>query len=171
MNILRILEAIEFASKRHEGQLRQGVEAQMTHVFRVTRAVAEYLTTHGLENSCGASTFVISAILHDMLEDTPTTDAELAERFGSEVAQIVRSLSHESEEESDEVYLQRVADGGMVAIIVKRCDRLDNLRTLVNTSPKFRERKLSEIRAALPIWQEVDQEGAVEIEKEVSRYE
>ena len=167
----KVIEAIEFASKRHEGQMRPGGEPQLAHVMRVAKAVAEYLTTHGLENSCGASTFVISAILHDMLEDTPTTDAELAEKFGKEVAKIVRALSHESEEEPDEVYLRRVALGGTVAIIVKRCDRLDNLQSLAIMPAEFRERKLSEVRAALPIWKKIDSEGAMEIEKEVLKYE
>lgn len=168
---MKILEAIEFASKRHQGQMRQGVESQMSHVLRVAKAVAEYLSASGLENTCGAGVFIISAILHDVLEDTPTTDSELAEKFGHEIAKIVRALSHESEEEPDEVYLRRVAGGGMVAIIVKRFDRLDNLRSLTTMPTKFRERKLAEVRAALPVWREIDPEGAVEIEQGVKSYE
>lgn len=169
--MLKIIEAIEFASKRHEGQLRQGVESQMAHVFRVAKAVAGYLETHDMMNTCGVGTFLVSAILHDVLEDTPTTDSELAEKFGGEIAKIVRALSHESEEESDEVYLRRVAEGGMVAIVVKRFDRLDNLRSLTNMSAEFRERKLAEVRAALPIWQGIDPEGAAEIQNLLTEVE
>src|SRR3989338_4350853 len=165
-----ILEAIEFAYKKHEGQVRPGGESQFAHVVRMTKLVAEYLAVHDLENSCGANTFIISAILHYVLEDTSATKQEIAEKFGSEVANIVQALSHENEEEPDEVYLHQVASGGTVAIIVKRCDRLDNMRTLTNTSPEFRARKCEEVRAALPIWKEIDPEGAIEIEKEVNKY-
>lgn len=169
--IKRLIEAIQFASDRHAGQVRPSGESQMTHVLRVVKLVAEYLEMHDMMNTCGAGTFMVSAILHDVLEDTSTTNQEIAEKFGNEVAKIVKALSHESEEEPDEVYLHRVADGGTVAIIVKRCDRLDNLQTLVNTPPEFRARKCGEVRMALPIWQEIDPEGAVEIEKEVRKYE
>src|SRR3989344_9059105 len=166
----KVLEAIEFAYRKHEGQVRPGGESQFTHVLRVMRLVAEYLEMHDLEKSCGANTFMISAILHDVLEDTTTTDQEIAERFGNEVACVVRVLSHDYEEEPDEEYLRRIVVGGTVAIIVKRCDRLDNLRTLLNTSPEFRARKCGEVRATLPIWKEIDPEGAIEIEKEVNKY-
>ena len=167
----KVLEAIEFAYKKHAGQVRPGGESQFAHILRVTKLVAEYLETHDMMNTCGAGTFLVSAILHDVLEDTATTDQEIAGLFGNEVACVVRVLSHDHEEEPDEEYLRRIVVGGMVAIIVKRCDRLDNLRTLTNTSPEFRARKCEEVRAALPIWQEIDPEGAVEIEKEVSKYE
>ncbi len=166
-----VLEAIEFAYKKHDGQVRPGGEPQFAHVLRIAKLVEEYLESHELTNTCGAVVFRMSAILHDVLEDTATTKGELVEKFGKEVAEIVRALSHESEEESDEVYLRRVAAGGMVAIIVKRCDRLDNLQTLVNTSPEFRARKCAEVRSALSIWQEIDPDGAIEIEKEVLKYE
>ena len=163
----KIIEAIEFASARHAGQVRPGGESQMTHVLRVAKAVAGYLEKNSLANTCGASTFVISAILHDVLEDTPTTGSELAEKFGNGIAKIIRALSHESEEEPDEVYLRRVAEAGMVAIVVKRFDRLDNLRSRGNTPAEFRAKKIAEVSAALPIWEEIDPEGALEIKKEL----
>jgi len=167
----KVLEAIEFAYNKHAGQVRPGGESQFAHILRVVKLVAEYLILHDMMNTCGAGTFLVSAILHDVLEDTSTAKQEIAEKFGNEVAKIVRALSHESEDEPDDVYLHRVANGGTVAIIVKRYDRLDNLQTLTNTSPEFRARKCEEVRAALPIWQEIDPEGAIEIEKEVSKYE
>jgi len=163
----KVLEAIEFAYNKHAGQVRPGGESQFAHILRVVKLVAEYLMLHDMMNTCGAGTFMVSAILHDVLEDTSTTKQEIAEKFGNEVAKIVQALSHESEEEPDEAYLRRVTNGGMVAIIVKRCDRLDNLRTLTNTPPEFRAKKCEEVRAALPIWEEIDPEGALEIRKEL----
>jgi len=80
------------------------------------------------------------------------------------VARIVRAVSHEEEEEPDSVYLRRVAAGGPLAVVVKRSDRLDNLNTLRYAPIGFRERKLAEVRAALPLWQEIDPAGAPMIE-------
>ena len=56
----KVLEAIEFAYRKHEGQVRPGGESQFTHVLRVMRLVAEYLEMHDLEKSCGANTFMRS---------------------------------------------------------------------------------------------------------------
>jgi (p)ppGpp synthase/HD superfamily hydrolase len=111
---------------------------------------------------------VLAGVLHDILEDTPTTDEELRREFGIEVARIVRALSHKEEEEADEVYLSRVANGGRLAVLVKRFDRLDNIRSLAKAPANFRARKLAEIRSALPLWYLIDPEGAREIEKEIS---
>lgn len=171
MNVLKILEAIEFVSNRHAGQVRPGGESQLAHVLRVAKAVVGYAEERHPGEADQADTLVMSAILHDVLEDTSATDSELAERFGGEVARTVRALSHVCEDEPDEDYLARVAWGGTVAIVVKRFDRLDNFRGLANMSADFRERKLKEIRAALPVWREIDREGAMEIEKEVNKYE
>ena len=79
-------------------------------------------------------------------------------------ARIVRAVSHEEEEEPDSVYLRRVAAGGPLAVVFKRSDRLDNLNTLRHAPIRFRERKLAEVRAALPLWQEIDPAGAPMIE-------
>lgn len=166
---MKIIEAIEFASNRHSGQVRPGGESQMAHILRVAREVAGYAEARHLTDTDYADILVVSAILHDVLEDTATTDSELAEKFGGEVARTVRALSHVCEEESDEVYLARVAWSGTVAIVVKRFDRLDNLRGLANMPAEFRECKLAEVRAALPIWREIDPEGAVEIKREVKK--
>ena len=60
--------------------------------------------------------------------------------------------------------LGRVAAGGRLAILVKRCDRLDNLQSLASTPKNFRETKLAEVEAALPIWRRIDSQGATLIE-------
>ena len=74
----------------------------------------------------------------------------------------------DEEEQADEVYLSRVANGGRNAVLTKRFDRLDNIKALANAPAEFRAMKLAEIRSALPIWYRIDPDGACEIEKEVT---
>lgn len=165
-----IWSAARFAEERHAGQMRLGGEPHLNHVLRVGMRAAEYAKARKFEPE-QFRILVLSAILHDTLEDTPTTDEELAEKFGAEVARIVRALSHEQEqgEEPDEVYLARVEKGGPLAILVKRCDRLDNLVSLATAPADFRAEKVAQVKAALPIWQRIDPEGATEIETELKK--
>lgn len=160
----KILAACALAYTRHEGQTRPGGESQFAHVLRVAQSAARFACSEHLSYE-DAEDVVASALLHDVLEDTDTTDDELAEQFGERVARIVRAVSHEEEEEPDGVYLCRVAAGGRFAVIVKRCDRLDNLNTLRHAPLEFRSTKLAEVRVALPLWYEIDPDGAPLIEE------
>lgn len=159
----QVEQAIEFALKRHIGQIRPGGEPQAIHILRVGIAAAEYAKRQNLPEK-ELIILVQSDILHDVLEDTDTKDEELIKFFGKEVARIVRALSHIEEEEPDEVYLARVAEGGKLAVLAKRFDRLDNINSLVKMPIEFRNRKVEEIKKALAIWRNIDPEGSREIE-------
>ncbi|MDZ7744661.1 MAG: HD domain-containing protein [Candidatus Saccharibacteria bacterium] len=76
---------------------------------------------------------VIAALLHDLLEDTDTTHADIAKRFGTDVADIVRSLTIEKGQASYDVRLQAAVDSfecsnsiGYDALIVRAADLIDN---------------------------------------------
>lgn len=159
-----VMYACAFARERHGSQSRLNGELHIEHVLRVALAAAEYASAREFSPEDEYS-LVVSAVLHDVLEDTPTTDKEIAALFGNEVTQIDRSLSHVEEEEPDEVHLGRVAAAGLIAVLVKRFDRLDNLRSLRGAPADFRARKLVEVRAALPLWSVMDPESAVAIEQ------
>ena len=160
----KILDALAFAQARHEGQTRPYGESQVEHVMRVALRAAQFACEEKYLGS-DAEDLIASALLHDVLEDTDTTDNELTEQFGERVAKVVRAVSHEEEEEPDAVYLRRVAAGGHLTVVVKRSDRLANLTTLRHAPPDFRKRKLAEIRAAMPLWHEIDPDGAPLIEE------
>lgn len=157
-----VRKAIELALDRHSGQLRIDGEPYVNHVLRVGAATAEFALKKMPEQF---GILVPAAILHDILEDTPTTDEELREQFGQEVARIVRALSHEQEEESDEIYLTRVVRGGKLALLIKRFDCLDNIACLAKAPENFRAQKMAERKASLPIWERIDPEGATAIKK------
>lgn len=157
--------AIQFALAKHEGQFRLGGEPHACHLLRVAMAAAHYATEYCPRD---LRELVQSGLLHDTVEDTNATVQEVIELFGETVARNVLALSHIEEEEADEVYLSRVANGGRNAVLTKRFDRLDNIKTLANAPAEFRAMKLAEIRSALPIWYRIDPDGAREIEKEVT---
>lgn len=156
----KVRETIAVVISRHKEQHREGGEMYASHVLRVGMRSAEYAKSQGL-----GVEFVQAAILHDILEDTPTTEEEIQSRFGEKILEIVKAVSHIDEEEPDEEYLNRVAEGGNLAVLVKRFDRLENLNDLNKAPKEFRLRKLRELEQAIPIWQRIDPEGAVKIEK------
>ena len=156
----KVRTAVAMAVSRHKEQHREGGEMYVNHVLRVGSRVAEYA-----QNLEKPEVLIKAAILHDILEDTPTSEEEIEQKFGKEILEIVKAVSHRDEDESDEEYLNRVAAGGKLAVLVKRFDRLENLNDLAKAPKKFRLRKLQESEQTMPIWQKIDPEGAVEIEK------
>jgi (p)ppGpp synthase/HD superfamily hydrolase len=152
-----ITRAYEFAEEKHKGQTRIGGGDYIQHPVRV--AIAASVWAKSNEASLIKLLAVVS-LLHDTIEDTDASFAEVSELFGEEVAKAVMALSHEDEDEPDEVYLTRVKEGGKIAVLTKRFDKLDNIKSLDDTSAEFRESKIEENMRALPIWKVMDPEGA-----------
>src|SRR5687767_1855054 len=75
-----VTQAYEFASKAHEGQLRRSGDPYITHPV----AVAEILATLHLDAAS-----IKAALLHDVIEDTPSTLAEIKTVFGDDVGLLV----------------------------------------------------------------------------------
>ena len=72
--------ALQFAEKAHAGQLRMSGEPYIIHPIEV----AIILIDLGMDN-----TTVVSAILHDVLEDTPVEEEELKQKFGEQILNLV----------------------------------------------------------------------------------
>lgn len=153
---MAVMEAIVLAIVRHDDQTDIGGDLHCEHVLMVGLMTAQEMAQNGQFDLAE----LVAAILHDVVEDTTTTLTELYDLFGSEVAAIVAALTHEAEEESDEVYLQRVAAAGKKTIDIKRRDKIQNLQRLILAPPAFRAQKLMEVRASLPIWEGMDQDSA-----------
>ncbi|MEI8061627.1 MAG: HD domain-containing protein [Candidatus Berkelbacteria bacterium] len=158
----KIKIAIAMAVSRHKEQHREGGEMYANHVLRVGARAAQYAKAQKLENP---EILIKASTLHDILEDTSTSEEEIEQKFGKEILEIVKAVSHRDEDEPDEEYLNRVAAGGNLAVLVKRFDRLENLNDLVKAPKEFRLRKLQELEQAISVWQKIDPEGTVEIER------
>lgn len=87
MNPHRYREALEFALHAHNGQFRKGSGIPyITHPVSVSAILAQYGYGEDL---------VIAGLLHDVLEDTVVAEAELEERFGSDVTMLVQGVTEE----------------------------------------------------------------------------
>ncbi len=133
-------KAWQVGAAAHAGQTRQSGEPYITHPV----AVARILATLGLDVET-----LIAAILHDTIEDTALTRADVAEQFGETVAELVDGVTkleklrfanrQEAAAESFRKMLLAMARDLRV-ILIKLADRLHNMRTLGAKSPEARRR-------------------------------
>ncbi len=140
----RVREAYEFGAERHRGQTRVSGEPYITHPV----AVADILADLHLDGDT-----LVAAMLHDVIEDTPTAKAEIATIFGQVVAELVDGVSkldqiqfknrQEAQAESfRKMLLAMVRD--IRVIMVKLADRMHNMRTLGVMPPVKRRRSARE---------------------------
>jgi (p)ppGpp synthase/HD superfamily hydrolase len=119
-------QALAFARARHGEQCRRGSDTPYwVHLVRVGLELARWGET--------SPVLFQAALLHDVVEDTPTTLTEVQEGFGAEVAALVDWLtapgSHE--DEAVKAYYDRLTtDGPPAAHVLKLADRTDNLRSI-----------------------------------------
>lgn len=122
--------AYEFGDLAHQGQSRKSGEDYIWHPV----AVAEILADIQLDQES-----LIAAILHDVVEDTPYTKKDIADRFGESVAEIVDGVTklgklefdnpQEAQAENFRKMILAMARDIRV-ILIKLADRLHNMRTL-----------------------------------------
>ena len=126
----RLGEALVVASTAHSGQFRSSGEPYVVHVIHVAVILSD------MEIDLDTLT---AALLHDVLEDTSVTEAELRERFGSEVVTLVdgvtklgklpfKSLEDYQAENLRKMFLVMAKD--IRVVLIKLADRLHNMRTL-----------------------------------------
>ncbi|HUL80863.1 MAG TPA: bifunctional (p)ppGpp synthetase/guanosine-3',5'-bis(diphosphate) 3'-pyrophosphohydrolase [Gammaproteobacteria bacterium] len=137
-----IAAAYEYSAKAHEGQQRRSGDAYITHPI----AVAEILA--GLHLDSGS---IKAALLHDVLEDTSSTLADIESRFGADVALLVDGVSKidhlrfdsaaEAQAESFRKMLLAMAKDLRV-ILVKLADRTHNMRT-IDSLPLEKQRRIA----------------------------
>lgn len=81
---------------------------------------------------------VCAGILHDLVEDTHVTVADIWKEFGPDVAKLVQAVSHDprkSGKKRKDDLLQRVEAGGINAVAIKVADNSDNIRTISFLGP------------------------------------
>jgi len=134
----RVRAAAEFGTSAHHGQKRLSGEPYIAHPVATAAILADL--------HLDADT-IIAAILHDVIEDTPTPKDQLAARFGADVAELVDGVTKldqikfKSREEAQaesfrKMLLAMVRD--LRVILVKLADRTHNMRTIEAMAPARR---------------------------------
>lgn len=132
--------ALKFATEAHAGQKRLSGEEYIVHPI----AVATTLLELGMD-----SPTVISALLHDVIEDTEVTEDELRRKFGNHITDLVNGVTklskikfNSQEEEQAEnirkLILAMFTD--MRVLLIKLSDRLHNMKTLQFQKPEKQQR-------------------------------
>ena len=126
----KVRKAYEFAKKEHGDQCRRSGEPYIIHPLEVAYILAELEMDEDT---------ICAALLHDVVEDTPVTNKDLEDMFGTSVAEMVagvtklNSLSYSSAQERQvEDYRKMFLAMGkdIRVILIKLADRLHNMRTL-----------------------------------------
>ncbi len=139
-DVAQLESAYRFSALAHEGQFRKTGDPYVSHPV----AVAKILTQWHLDPQA-----LIAALLHDVMEDTTVTKAEIAERFGRMVAELVDGVSKldriefESHEQAQAENFRKMVlamTRDVRVILIKLADRLHNMRTLDAMQAKKRAR-------------------------------
>ena len=143
-NAALIRQAFAYGRDMHEGQTRKSGEPYFTHPL----AVAAILTEQHLDDAT-----IITALLHDTIEDTKSTYTEIARLFGDEIAELVDGVtkltnlqlsSTESQQAENFRKLLMAMSRDLRVILVKLADRLHNMRTIKSMAPEKQAQKARE---------------------------
>jgi len=132
-DISRLLRAISFAAEKHRNQRRKDEEAS-PYINHPIALAALLVSVGGIEDVV----VLQAAILHDTVEDTDTSFAELAEHFGDEVASIVREVTDDKnldKAQRKQMQIDHAPHASRAAALVKLADKICNLRDVVDAPP------------------------------------
>lgn len=130
----RLAAAYAFAAGHHAGQTRPAGEPYTRHLLEVAEILATELDVTDTD-------LLAAALLHDVVEDTPATSADVAERFGPRVAALVDAVTKPSPEPGEDGatvrqrYLDHLRDLPADTLRLKLADRYSNVQRL-HTHPR-----------------------------------
>ncbi len=130
---LLVVHAAHFAAERHMHQRRKGEQAEpyFNHVSEVAALLAD--ATDGAD-----AALIAAGYLHDTIEDQNVTHAELVERFGQDVADLVAEATDDKtlkKEERKRLQIVHAAHASPRAKLLKIADKCANLRALLTSPP------------------------------------
>ena len=143
-NEAMLADAYAFGDAMHEGQFRHSGEKYFTHPVAVSMILAEQQMDDAT---------LITALLHDTIEDTKASFAEVEKRFGREIAELVDGVTkltnlqlHSTETKQAENFrkLFMATSRDLRVTLVKLADRLHNMRTIKAMRPEKQVQKSRE---------------------------
>jgi (p)ppGpp synthase/HD superfamily hydrolase len=132
-DIVQLARAADYAARQHLGQRRKGErgEPYINHLTEVAALLAE--ATNGED-----AVLLLGGLLHDTIEDTATTFADLEAMFGIEVAELVAEVTDDkslSQAERKRLQVESTPGKSRRAKLLKLADKTSNLRGLVDSPP------------------------------------
>ena len=128
----RVEQAIRAASALHKDQVRKGTVPYpyISHLFAVATIISDYTDDEDM---------FIAALLHDTVEDTDYTFAELEQDFGPHIRDVVSYISEPdapagktfSWREKKEAYIEQLTRAPEAALMVAAADKMHNMRSMV----------------------------------------
>ena len=128
-----LLLALTFAKEKHKGQKRIGGDEYITHPI----AVCEIVKSQGFDER-----YQITALFHDLLEDTEATEEEILNYSSPEILEAVKLLTKKKGYNMSE-YIDSIKKNP-IAFAVKAADRLHNLNCAIVTDDEFKRKYILE---------------------------
>ena len=128
-----VMRALEYASQKHKGQKRIGGNDYISHPI----AIYEMVKKQGYDED-----FQITALFHDLLEDTNATEEEILFYGSQNVLTAVKVLTKEKGYDM-KTYIDGIK-ANPIAFAVKSADRLHNLQCALVTSTEFKRKYILE---------------------------
>lgn len=132
-SLLTLTDALSFSAERHRDQRRK--DRYATPYLNHPIALLDVLVREGQVTDIEV---LVAALLHDTIEDTATTEQELAEQFGVRVAALVMELTDDKslpKAERKRLQVEHAGDASHKARLVKLADKVVNLRDLAANPP------------------------------------
>ena len=129
----RVQRALEFATEKHKGQKRIGGADYITHPV----AVCEMVKSQGYGED-----YQITALFHDLLEDTNATETEILSYGNGEILTAVKLLTKQKGYVMKE-YVEAIKSNEL-AFAIKSADRLHNLQSALLTNVEFKRKYILE---------------------------
>ena len=132
-------KAIYWAKKYHDGQFRKSGEPYYTHPLEVAYMVSEYKLTTNV---------IVTAILHDVVEDSEATVGMIVDAFSWRIAEMVDRLTRDRPNGSklsvEEILNNAYEKGDKEVLLIKVIDRLHNMQTIGSMGEKKQKRVANE---------------------------
>ncbi|AVP95889.1 phosphohydrolase [Ahniella affigens] len=130
---IRFVAAVAFAAEKHRHQRRKDAEASpyINHPVALAQTLADLGGVTDLDVLC-------AAVLHDTLEDTETTVAELTQHFGPDIAAIVQEVTDDktlSKAERKQLQIEHAGHASRQAKLVKLADKICNVQDILDAPP------------------------------------
>lgn len=131
--VRQILAAARFAAERHAAQRRKGhtAEPYVNHLLEVAELLARMMDE--LDTN-----LIVAALLHDTIEDVDVTRAEIAERFGEDVASLVAEVSDDKSQPKEirkAQQIEKAAAKSPRAQALSAADKIANVRSIASSPP------------------------------------